>query len=140
MARNSSIFRDDVQSPSRVKITCLGFFEHFKFLGREGVGNLRVIHEDVIDKDQPWDFFDGAASGDQLLCGGGGCLYITTSHFFLLKSGLGVGSNDYSEIMALKLLLLFVVEKECKILQVFGDSLLIINWVKMSHFSSCANF
>jgi ribonuclease HI len=31
--------------------------------------------------------------------------------------------------MALKLLLLFVVEKGCKTLQVFGDSLLIINWV-----------
>ena len=62
-------------------------------------------------------------------CVGGGCLYISTSHFFLLKSSLGAGSNNYSKIMALKLLLLFVVEKECKIVHVFGDSLLIINWV-----------
>jgi hypothetical protein len=42
---------------------------------------------------------------------------------------LGVGSNNYSEIMSLKLLILFAVEKECKTLQVFGDSLLIIYWV-----------
>jgi ribonuclease HI len=42
---------------------------------------------------------------------------------------LGAGSNNFSEIMALKLLLLFVVEKGCKTLQVFGDSLLVINWV-----------
>lgn len=42
---------------------------------------------------------------------------------------MGAGSNNYSEIIALKLLLLFAVEKECKTLQVFGDSLLIIHWV-----------
>lgn len=35
-----------------------------------GVGNLRVIQEEIIDKDQSWAFFDRAASGDQLLCGG----------------------------------------------------------------------
>ena len=60
---------------------------------------------------------------------GGGCLYFSIRHFFLLKAGLGARSNNYSEIMALKLLLLFVVEKDCKTLQVFGDSLLVINWV-----------
>jgi ribonuclease HI len=44
---------------------------------------------------------------------------------------LGAGTNNYSEILALKILLLFVVEKGCKTLQVFGDSLLIINWVNI---------
>jgi ribonuclease HI len=53
-----------------------------------------------------------------------------TSHYYLIKSGLGAGTNNYAEIMALKLLLLFVVEKGCKTLQVFGDSMLIINWEK----------
>ena len=61
------------------------------------------------------------------MCGGGGCLYFSNSHFFTLKVGLGTGSNNYSELMALKLLLLFVVDQGC-ISQVFGDSLVIINW------------
>jgi hypothetical protein len=85
MAQNSSIFRDEVQSPSRVEITCLGIFEHFKSLGRVGVGNLRVIQEEVIDKDQSWDFFDGAASGDQLLCGGVD-VYTFPLHIFFFSS------------------------------------------------------
>jgi len=45
------------------------------------------------------------------MCGGGGCLYFSNSHFFTLK-----------------LLLLFTVEQGCRSLQVFGDSLVIINW------------
>jgi ribonuclease HI len=61
--------------------------------------------------------------------GGGGCLYINDQHFFLLRAGLGAGTNNFSELLALKLLLLFAVEKGCNTLQVFGDSLLIINWV-----------
>ena len=31
--------------------------------------------------------------------------------------------------MALKMLLLFAVEKGCKALQVFDDSMIVINWV-----------
>jgi ribonuclease HI len=77
---------------------------------------------------RPWDYFDGVSSEDHLICGGGGCLYLSTTHYFLLKSGLGAGTNNYAELLALKLLLLFVVEKGCKTLQVFGDSMLIINW------------
>ena len=114
MAHNSLIFRDEVHLTSRVAIVCPSFFEHFKTLGRVGVGNLWDIQEEVIDKERSWAYFDGETLGDQLLCGGVGCLYITTSHFFLLKSGLGAGSNNYSEILALKFLLLFDVEKGCK--------------------------
>ena len=64
------------------------------------------------------------------MCGGGGCLYISTSHYYLIKLGLGDGTNNYAEIMVLKLLSLFFVEKGCKTLQVFGESMLIINWEK----------
>ena len=43
--------------------------------------------------------------------------------------GLGSGTNNYAELMALKLLLCFAIEINCKKLQVFGDSLVIINWI-----------
>ena len=43
--------------------------------------------------------------------------------------GLGTGSNNYAELMTLKLLLCFAIERNCKMLQVFGDSLVEINWI-----------
>jgi ribonuclease HI len=96
---------------------------------RKGQGNARRIQVEQIDRGWPWNFFDGADSGDHLLYGEGGCLHLSEHHFFFLRVGLGADTNNFSEILALKLLLLFVVEKGCKTLQVFGDSLLIINWV-----------
>jgi len=99
-------------------------------LGGEGLILTLIVREETYDNSQPWGFFDGPASEDQLKCGGGGCLYLSTSHLCLIKSVLGIGTNNYVELLALKLLLLFVVEKGCKTLQVFGDSLLIIKWEK----------
>ena len=43
--------------------------------------------------------------------------------------GLGTCTNNYAKIMALKLLLYFDMEKDCRKLHIFGDSLKIINWV-----------
>lgn len=66
--------------------------------------------------------------GINYIVGGGGCIYLTEQHYFLLRAGLGPGTNNFAEIMALKLLLLFAAEKGISTLQVFGDSLIIINW------------
>ena len=43
--------------------------------------------------------------------------------------GLGEGTNNYGELSSLKLLLQFALEKGCINLHIFGDSLIIINWV-----------
>ena len=43
--------------------------------------------------------------------------------------GLGTGTNNYAELMALKLLLCFAIERGCKRIQIFGDSLIVINWI-----------
>jgi ribonuclease HI len=42
---------------------------------------------------------------------------------------LGNGTNDYVELMSLKLLMVFALEKDCKQLSVFGDSKNPINWI-----------
>ena len=44
--------------------------------------------------------------------------------------GLGEGSNNFGELMSLKLLLIFAVEKGCRNLNLFGDSMNVINWTK----------
>jgi ribonuclease HI len=44
--------------------------------------------------------------------------------------GLGPGSNNYAEFLTLKLLLLFAKEKQVSSLQIFGDSMLVISWIR----------
>jgi ribonuclease HI len=51
--------------------------------------------------------------------------------------GLGPGTNNYAELMSRKLLLLFAKEKNVNSLQIFGDSLNVINWVRKSQ--QCRN-
>jgi hypothetical protein len=43
--------------------------------------------------------------------GGGGLLYLSDNHYFKLKMGLRKGTNNFVEIMSLKLLLLYVGKK-----------------------------
>ena len=49
--------------------------------------------------------FDGLAAGDPKICGVGGKLFITNDHYFSFKAGLGVSTNNFVELCALKILL-----------------------------------
>ena len=81
----------------------------------------------------PWAFFYGASQNQ--VCGGGSILHLSQNHSFQFQMGLGYGSKKFAELMALKLLLYFSLEKGCKNIHIFGDSLIIINWVnKVQHF------
>ena len=42
---------------------------------------------------------------------------------------MGIGTNNLAELYALKLLLILALDKHISKIQVFGDSLLVINWV-----------
>ena len=88
-----------------------------------------------LDKSFPWDFFDGAAQNE--LCGGGAILYLSDSHFYTLTMGMGAGTNNFAEILSLKLLLIFAVEKGIKRLTVLGDSMNVVNWTKQTQ--ACRN-
>jgi ribonuclease HI len=112
----------------RVTSIYLGILDYYKNLGGVGLGKTNLIREEVIDLAMSWDYFDGVFLEDHLIYGGGGCLYFSTTHYFILKSGLGAGTNNFVELLALKFLLLFFVEKGFKTLQVFCDSMIIINW------------
>ena len=80
-------------------------------------------------------FLDRAAQND--LCGGGEILYMSDSHFFSLTMVLGAGSNNFAELMSLKLLLIFAIEKGINRLTVLGDSMNAINWIKQ--IQACRN-
>ena len=70
-------------------------------------------------------FFYGAAQNN--VCGGWGLLFLSDSHYFELTMGLGEGSNNFVELLSLKLLLIFATKKGCQRLSLFGDSLNFIN-------------
>ena len=71
-----------------------------------------------MDKSNPWGFFDGAAQNN--VCGGGAFLYVSDTHFYEIVARLGEGSNNYTEIISLKLLLIFAAEKGCRIINFMG--------------------
>jgi len=71
--------------------------------------------------------FDGAA---QLgICGGGGTITLQDGRIFHYMVGLGNGTNNRAELLSLWTLLWIAKRLECTKLQVYGDSLAIIDWV-----------
>ena len=55
-------------------------------------------------------------------------LFISDDHYYTFKAGLGFGTNNYAELIGLKLLLTLSLQHNYKHLQIFGDSQLVINW------------
>ena len=43
--------------------------------------------------------------------------------------GLREGSNNLAELLSLKILLMFAVEKGCRKINFYGDSMNVINWI-----------
>ena len=72
-------------------------------------------------------YFDGGSRGNP---GPGGCGYciLKNNHVvFEGKTGLGVCTNNYAEYKGLQHGISLAIEKDIKRLDIFGDSLLIIN-------------
>ena len=90
--------------------------------------NQRHTLEIEIDRDAPWAFFDGAAQEN--CYGGGAILFLREGHSFKIVMGLGEGSNNFAELLSLKMLLIFAAKKGCCTLVCFGDSMNVINWVQ----------
>ena len=67
-------------------------------------------------------FFYGSAARDPISCGVGGMLFLSDVHFFSFKAGLGVGTNNFVELCALKLLLFLARRNSLDKIHIFGDS------------------
>lgn len=93
---------------------------------------MNPLYKQVLNKKKnvPWAFFDWASQNNGQACGGGAVLFLSDSHYFKIKMGLGLGIKNYVELMALKLLILYAREKGVNSLQIFGDSLNVVNWTR----------
>ena len=69
-----------------------------------------MITSEQIDKAVPWGYFDGSAAGSPHICGARGILYISDEHFFTFSVGLGLGTNNFAELFALKLLIILALK------------------------------
>lgn len=125
LARNEVIFKEAFLVPEKTTLKSLAILS--SYLPIERRFKTRSIREVTIDKTKPWGFFDGASQNYR--CGGGGILHFSNSHYYTLTSGMGAGTNNYAELMSLKLLMAFALEKNCKVIIVYGDSKNVINWI-----------
>lgn len=128
MARNASIFQDINSIPDINAAQGLSILSHFP--QDKGTAPVRFIQQEQVDFSRPWAYFDGASQNNNAQCVGGAVLHLSDAPSFKLKMGLGPGTNNYAELMSLKLLLLFAGEKGVKTLQIFGDSMIVINWTR----------
>ena len=85
-----------------------------------------VVVPERIDCSRPWAYFDGAATAQG--CWGGAILHLNDNNHYQLRLGLGPGTNNYAKLQCLRLLMAFAWEKICNTIQIFGDSLLVVNW------------
>ena len=126
-ARNHSFFEDYILSSSQVSSLCLGLLSTFP--QDKIVVRIRSVTKEVIDKYFPWGYFDGSTASDPKICGASDMLYISDGHYFSFKAGLGFGTNNFVELLGLKLLLTLALDKHLSKMHIFGDSQLVINWV-----------
>ena len=122
-AKNNNVFNDKLCTPAITASLACGIAKALPPLTR--VAKQREVLTLNIDRTTPWGFFDGASQNN--LCGGGVILHMAENHYFDLVAGLGEGSNNFAELLSLKLLLIFVAEKGYRTIEVFGDSLNVIN-------------
>ena len=73
--------------------------------------NMRLVVNEHIDKSYPWAYFDGSVARVPQICGAGGILFLTDGHFFTFSARLGQGTNNYAELLALKLLILLSLQQ-----------------------------
>jgi ribonuclease HI len=85
--------------------------------------------EVAINKDIPWDFFFWCIIGNPSKGGSRGILYLSSNHNISFKVGIGQETNNFCELMALKLVLKLAQEFGVTQLQIFGDSKLVIQWM-----------
>ena len=89
----------------------------------------------MIQEGIPVGYFDGASQNNK--AGAGICIFINPEHSLKASVGLGSGTNNFAELSALRLLLCWLHHKNINTIQIFGDSLNVINWINGK--ASCQN-
>eukprot|EP00253_Pinus_taeda_P017420 PITA_17420 len=133
IARNKSIFQDK-STPSA--ITASQSTAIFSCIPEPKEGqSQRIIPELQITKGIPWAFFYSASQNN--IAGAGLVIFESSSHVLKASVGLGTGSNNFAELLALKFLICWLIQRHTFSIQIYGDSQNVIRWVNGQ--STCRN-
>lgn len=127
---NRSIFKDKTMTPQLIAANFVAIANHVVVIQK--LPQARFLVQEAIDKSFPWGYFDGATQGEPIVCGAWALLYLDEGHFFRLRWGLGEGTNNKVELLDLYMLLIFAYENGVQRIQIFGDLMFIINWIKQT--------
>ena len=72
------------------------------------------------------------------MCSSDLVIHISAENSLRASVGLGQGYNNYAELKALHLLLCWLISKQMKQIQIFGDSRNVVNWFNGTQ--QCRNF
>lgn len=127
-ARNSSTFKDkDIPTEVTASITLNLAKEIVMELKSK---NPKIPSMPTLDYEIPWGYFDEACQGHPPICGVGVVLFLNHKHSLQSKYTPDVETNNKVEFIALWTLLEATIKKDVKILQVMGDSKLVIDWAR----------
>ena len=88
---------------------------------------VRVLVPPTINKEIPWDFFDGASQGDPPLGSSGAILYLPNKQKIQAKFAPGHYTNNKAELEALHLVLELALNHNINQMQIFGDSKMVVD-------------
>jgi len=125
LAQNRTIFDGQPVVWNRVEASIIAAYHELPDPPPTRPRNIQPMPN--IDRTIPWAFFDGAAN--QTGCGGGFVLHINEHHRYLAKMGLGIGSNNYAQLSAIRNLLQFALTHHITDINIYGDSMLVVNWI-----------
>ena len=122
------IFNNKLIPPEVTLALVIQWAREYKTQEKEPKVNILVPPE--MNKGIPWDFFDGASQGDPPLGGSGGVLYLLGFHKIQTKFAPGQCTNNKAELATLHMVLELAIKNNISQLQVFGDSKMVVDWVK----------
>eukprot|EP00253_Pinus_taeda_P001922 PITA_01922 len=133
LTRNKCIFQDQAFSSTIVASNCATIYSSLP----PPKSNIAPNRDSplIINENFPWAFFDGASQQNR--AGAGLCIYLNNEHSLKASVGLGLGSNNFAELVALRLLMCWTLQKNILRIQIYGDSMNVINWVNGK--STCQN-
>ena len=124
LARNKKLF-DGVFILSVV----VGIFKAFSFL-LVTLKPVCVIIASIVDDSYPRAYVDGASQGRPRAGGAGGIIHLSSSRSLHFLVGSGYVSKNQAEFAAFKILLRLSLSHGVDRLQVFGDSKLVVDFLK----------
>jgi len=134
IARNRNIFQEKETEAVQIMIRCLSIYSII--LDAKDKRESRKVAEEQIKEGVPWAYFDVASQENK--AGAGIVINLNNTHTLKASIGLGSGSNNFAELSALKYLLCWLIHKNTLTVQIFGDSLNVINWLNGR--SRCQNY